>query len=128
MIVDEIGRPIEPLKSSPGRLMHAAGEVSVRPQACVSTLPVTSFQRSATACCTAMPPPRLTRSPLKSRLSKPLRVQQRIEERVDAREEREAVPRQLLARSAAKSRGFGIRMLCAPSLIIVRLFAVSAKM
>ena len=28
----------------------------------------------------------------------------------------------------AKSRGFGIRMLCAPSLIIVRLFAVSAKM
>ena len=71
MIVEGIGRPIEPLKSSPGRLMHAAGEVSVRPQACVSTLPVTAFQRSATARCTAMPPPRLTRRRLKSRLSKP---------------------------------------------------------
>ena len=30
-------------------LMHAAGEVSVRPQAWVSALPVTCFQRSATA-------------------------------------------------------------------------------
>ena len=69
--VDGIGKPIEPLKSSPGRLMHAAGEVSVSPQACVRILPVTSFQRLATASCTAMPPPSVRRSLLKSTLSKP---------------------------------------------------------
>ena len=51
--------------------MQAAGEVSVRPQACVSTLPVRCFQRSATAPCTAMPPPSVTRSLLKSIRSKP---------------------------------------------------------
>ena len=51
--------------------MQAAGEVSVRPQACVRTLPVTSFQRLATASCTAMPPPSVTRSSLKSTLSNP---------------------------------------------------------
>jgi hypothetical protein len=37
--------------------MHAAGEVSVNPHACVRTLPVTFFQRAATTACTAMPPP-----------------------------------------------------------------------
>ena len=30
---------MEPLNSSPRQLMHAAGDVSVRPQPCVSTLP-----------------------------------------------------------------------------------------
>ena len=51
--------------------MQAAGDVSVRPQACVSTCPVTFFQRSATAFCTAIPPPSVTLSELKSTSSKP---------------------------------------------------------
>ena len=37
--VDGIGRPIEPLNSADTGLMHAAGDVSVRPHACVSGLP-----------------------------------------------------------------------------------------
>src|SRR5438270_650930 len=69
--VDEMGRPIEPLNGSSGGLMHAAGEVSVRPHACVRVLPVTSFQRCATLACTAMPPPRVTFKRLKSSLSNP---------------------------------------------------------
>ena len=64
---------MEPLKSSGGEngLMQAAGEVSVNPQACVSTLPVTFFQCSATDRCTAIPPPRVMRSSLKSTSEKP---------------------------------------------------------
>ena len=58
-IVEGIGSPAVPLysKSSTRGLMHAPGEVSVRPYASSSGRPVTSFQRSATARCTAMPPP-----------------------------------------------------------------------
>ena len=54
--VEETGRPIEPLKSKPMGLAVATGEVSVNPQPCVTTQPVTSFQRAATTACTAMPP------------------------------------------------------------------------
>ena len=105
MIVDGIGSPIEPLNSgSSSLLMQAPGEVSVRPQAWVSVLPVTCFQRSATARCTAMPPPRLTLSALKSRRSKPGVLQQRIEQRVHAGEEREAVLAELLDEAGEVAR------------------------
>jgi len=51
--------------------MQAAGEVSVNPHAWVNMQPVTCFQRAATTACTAMPPPKLKRSALKSTRSKP---------------------------------------------------------
>src|SRR5215472_13484161 len=69
--VEGIGIPIEPLNASDGGLMQAAGEVSVRPQACERTLPVASFHFAATAACTAMPPPSEIFSPLKSIFSNP---------------------------------------------------------
>ncbi len=88
---------------------------------------MTAFQRSATACCTAMPPPRLTRSPLKSRLSKPFVCSNALKSVLTPAKNEKRCRASSLTK-AAKSRGFGMRMLCAPSLIIVRLFAVSAKM
>ena len=49
----------------------ATGEVSVSPQPCERMQPVTAFQRSATAPCSAMPPATHDRSFEKSTLSKP---------------------------------------------------------
>ena len=46
--------------------LPSAGDVSVKPQACVSVLPVTRFHSSATDRCTAIPPPKLIFSSLKS--------------------------------------------------------------
>src|SRR4030088_684739 len=70
-LVDGIGSPIAPLKSSRGGLIQAAGEVSVRPHACVRILPVTCFQRFATEAWTAIPPPSVICRLLKSTVSKP---------------------------------------------------------
>ncbi len=71
MSVEGMGRPMEPLKSSPTGLAVATGEVSVNPQPWVTTQPVTSFQRAATTACTAMPPAKVTRSAPKSTDSNP---------------------------------------------------------
>ena len=64
--------------------MQAAGEVSVRPHACVSRAPVARFQRSATAACTAMPPPKVTLSATEVDGVETRRIQQRVEKRVHA--------------------------------------------
>src|SRR5438105_14647527 len=56
--VDEMGNPIEKLYADRfNGLIVAAGDVSVSPYASISGEPVTSFQRCATASCTAIPPP-----------------------------------------------------------------------
>jgi len=56
--VDGRGSPTEPLKLTPtSGLTQPAGEASVSPQPWEISQPVVCFQRSATARCTAMPPP-----------------------------------------------------------------------
>ena len=45
---------------------------------------MTSFQRFATDSCTAMPPPSVIFSALKSMVVEAGRVQQRVEQRIDA--------------------------------------------
>ena len=126
--VEEIGRPIEPLNSGASkRLMHAAGEVSVRPHACVSVLPVTCFQRSATARCTAMPPPRLTLSALKSTWSKPGVLSSALNSVFTPLKNVNLYFDSSLTKPG-KSRGLAISTLCAPSFMNSRQFAVSEKM
>src|SRR3990167_6952840 len=65
--VDETGNPILPLYSfKVGGLIATQGDVSVNPYASSKGLPVTVAHFSATARCTAIPPPKLILSALKS--------------------------------------------------------------
>ena len=111
--VEGMGNPIDPLKSTPMGLMHAAGDVSVSPQACVRTLPVTFFQRAATTACTAMPPPSEMRSAEKSSESKPGVCSSALNSVLTP-----LMKKNLYflssATNAGKSRGLVIKTLCAP--------------
>ena len=70
----------------------------------MSAVPVTCFQRSATAFCTAMPPPTASFSAREVELGEIRVVEQRVEQRVDAGDDGVLVLRQLLdeARDVAR--------------------------
>ncbi len=107
--------------------MHAAGEVSVSPHACVRTCPVTCFHFPATAACTAMPPPSVMRSWLKSSSAKP-GVFSKALNNVFTPVMNEKRCFFSSATNAGKSRGFVINTFFHPSMMNSRQFAVSAKM
>ena len=125
--VDEIGSPIDPLKSRSMGLMHAAGEVSVNPHAWVRMLPVTFFQRSATTPCTAMPPPSVILSAEKSSDSKPGVCSSALK-RVFTPLMKKNLYFLSSATNAGKSRGFAISTFSAPRRANSRQFAVNEKM
>ena len=98
------------------------------PVASISGTPVTSFQRSATACCTAMPPPSVISQRREVELRELRVVEQRVEQRVDAGERREPVACRISLTKPGMSRGFVISTFSPPSVMNTRQFAVSEKM
>src|SRR5207249_4529762 len=125
--VEEMGRPIEPLNGSSGGLMQAAGEVSVRPHACVRILPVTSFQRFATEAWTAIPPPSVICSWLKSTVSKPGVFNKALNNVLTPEMNVNGYFFNSLM-TAGKSRGLMMSMFLHPNRQNNRQFAVKAKM
>jgi hypothetical protein len=100
--VDGMGSPIDPLNSSRWNgLMQAAGEVSVRPQAWVRTLPVTFFQLRRHRFLHGHAAAQRDLEALEVEALEAGRMHQRIEQRVHAAEEREAD----VAQSPPRSRG-----------------------
>ena len=105
----------------------AAGEVSVSPYASISGTPVTSFHLSATASCTAMPPPSVILSDEKSSFANSALFTSALNSVLTPVN----AVNLYLAISLTKpgmSRGLGIRMFSPPSDMNTRQFAVSEKM
>jgi hypothetical protein len=83
--VDGIGRPIAPLYSAQVHRVDAGrGRGFGQAVGLDQVTPVTCFQRSATARCTAMPPPSVRLQRGEVDLVESGRVEQAIEQRVDA--------------------------------------------
>src|ERR1700736_1269532 len=125
--VEDTGRPTDPLNGSPMGLAVTMGDVSVNPQPWATLLPVASFQRFATADCSAIPPAKVARKALKSTLSKPGVCSNALN----------SVFTPLIklnlyffnsATNPGKSRGFVIKTLRAPKGMNARQLLVSAKM
>ena len=125
--VDGTGSPIEPSNSLPILQQIATGEVSVRPYPCRIVWPVFCFHSAATAGCTAMPPPILTRMWLKSILSK-LGVCISDANIVLTPVNRLNSNRDISFAKASKSRGLVISTFSPPWAMTVRQFPSSEKM
>ena len=127
--VEGIGSPAVPLYSKPFTigLMQAPGEVSVRPYASSSGCPVIVFQRSATARCTAMPPPRLSLRALKSSSANPGVFMSALKSVFTAGKLWNLCFDSSLI-TAGRSRGFGIRISFPPVRIDSIMPTVNAKM
>ena len=125
--VEGTGRPMEPSYSLPILQQIATGEVSVRPYPCRIGWPVFFLHSAATAGCTAMPPPMLTRMWLKSILSK-LGVCISEANIVLTPVNRLNSKCAISLAKASKSRGFVISTFWPPCAITVRQFPSSEKM
>ncbi len=106
--------------------MDTAGEVSVNPYASTRVVPVTFFQRSATARCTAMPPPRVIFRWLKSTLSKPGVLSRPLKRVLTPVMAENGMPESSFTK-AGMSRGLVIKWFSAPNFMKTRQLAVRAK-
>ena len=107
--------------------MVATGELSVMPKPSIKVQPVTFFQRSATARCTAMPPPKLIFRCEKSTSAKPGVFNSPLNKVLTPVIAVNGVFDSSLTKPGM-SRGFVISTLMPPNLMKTRQLQVSAKM